>query len=697
MEHRPAFGIHRRFPKLLGIHLAEALVALHGRVVPADFVELLRQLVVAVGVPVLLALANLVERRLRDVDVAALNERLHVAVEEGQEERADMRSVDVGIGHDDDLAVATLRDVKVVADARAERRDHRADLGIGEDLVKTRFLDVQDLAAQGQDCLEAAVTSLLRRAAGAVALDEVDFRLLGIFDRAVRELSGQARHFERILAPCQLTRLSRGFPRARRHDRLLDDLLRDGGIFLEILGQSLGHDGIDNAAHLGIAELRLRLPLELRLMNLETDDAGQALSDILAREIAVLVLQYALLSREVVRRPRQSDLESREMRAALLSVDIVDKAVDILHVAVVVLHGDFHNGIILDTIEVDRRRMNDFLLAVQMLDEGADAALIEVRLLAPLAALVHEADRDALIQKGQLAQAMLQGIEAILRHREDLRVGDEVNLRSRLFRLADDRQRSGCHALLETYAVDLAVALDFDVHRRGERIDDGDADTVQTARHLVAFAAELAARVQDGQDDLDRRLAALVHVDGDASPIVDDGDAVVLFDRHVNMVAIAGQSLIDRVVDHLVDEMMQAALRRAADIHARALSYSFQAFQNLNLIGAVVAVNRRDVGAVHILVNLDIFQIKVIVAHFLGKLRRFLFAQLLLGRILLGTVERFLERILLFFHLYIVPPSFLKTSMPALQNHASSFHKRAIVCAFSRTARKSPRNKALHP
>ena len=432
-------------------------------------------------------------------------------------------------------------------------------------------------------------------------------------------------------------------------------------------------------------------------MNLETDDAGQTLSDVLAREIAVLVLQYALLSREVVRRPRQGDLEAREMRAALLGVDIVDKAVDILHVAVVVLHGDFHNGIIFDTIEVDRRRMNDFLLAVQMLDEGANTALIEVRLLAPLAALVHEANRDALIQKGQLAQTMLQGVEAVLRHREDLRVGDEVNLRSRLFRLADDRQRSGCNALLEAYAVDLAVALDFDVHRRGERIDDGDADAVQAARHLVAFAAELAARVQDGQDDLDRRLAALVHVDGDASPIVDDGDAVVLFNRHVNMVTIAGQSLIDRVVDHLVDEMVQAALRRAADIHARALSYSFQAFQNLNLIGAVVAVNRRDVGAVHILVNLDVFQIKVIVAHFLRKLRRFLFAQLLLGRILLGAVERFLERILLFFHLYIVPPSFFKTSMSALQNHAGSIHKRAIVCAFSRTARKSPRNKALHP
>jgi hypothetical protein len=43
----------------------------------------------------------------------------------------------------------------------AERRDHAADLLVGEDLVEPRLLDVQDLAADGQDRLEAPVAALL--------------------------------------------------------------------------------------------------------------------------------------------------------------------------------------------------------------------------------------------------------------------------------------------------------------------------------------------------------------------------------------------------------------------------------------------------------------------------------------------------------------------------------------------------------
>ena len=52
------------------------------------------------------ALLDLEERRLRDVDVAALDEFRHVAEEEGEQQGADVRSVHVGIGHQDQLAVA---------------------------------------------------------------------------------------------------------------------------------------------------------------------------------------------------------------------------------------------------------------------------------------------------------------------------------------------------------------------------------------------------------------------------------------------------------------------------------------------------------------------------------------------------------------------------------------------------------------
>ena len=69
-----------------------------------------------------LALLDGVERRLRDEDVAALDQLLHVAEEERQQQGADVASVHVGVGHQNDFAVAQLRGIEVfLANAGAER------------------------------------------------------------------------------------------------------------------------------------------------------------------------------------------------------------------------------------------------------------------------------------------------------------------------------------------------------------------------------------------------------------------------------------------------------------------------------------------------------------------------------------------------------------------------------------------------
>ena len=66
-----------------------------------------------------------------------------------------MRAVDIGIGHDDDLVIAELQRVEVLADARAERRDDGLELVVAVDLVGARLLDIQHLAPQGEDRLKA--------------------------------------------------------------------------------------------------------------------------------------------------------------------------------------------------------------------------------------------------------------------------------------------------------------------------------------------------------------------------------------------------------------------------------------------------------------------------------------------------------------------------------------------------------------
>src|SRR5438034_9435880 len=111
-----------------------------------------------------------------------------------------MATVDIGVGHDDDAVIARLRRLEILAaDAGAERLDQGADLGRGQHLVEAGALDIQDLALQWQDRLEAAVAALLRRAPGAVALDDEEFAQRRVALLAVGELAGQVRDVERAL------------------------------------------------------------------------------------------------------------------------------------------------------------------------------------------------------------------------------------------------------------------------------------------------------------------------------------------------------------------------------------------------------------------------------------------------------------------------------------------------------------------
>ena len=75
----------------------------------------------------------------------------------------------------------------------------------------------------------------------------------------------------------------------------------------------------------------------------------------------------------------------------------------------------------------------------------------------------------------------------------------ERRIRRRLARVGED---AGL-AAVERHRPGLAVAVDLDVEPLGERVDDGGADAVQAAGCRVRAAAELAAGVQLGEDDLD--------------------------------------------------------------------------------------------------------------------------------------------------------------------------------------------------
>ena len=83
------------------------------------------------------AVFGFVQRRLGNVDVAAFDQLGHLAVEEGQEQGADVRAVHVGIGHDDDAVVAQFFGIEFFfADACAQSGNQRGDFLAGQHFFK---------------------------------------------------------------------------------------------------------------------------------------------------------------------------------------------------------------------------------------------------------------------------------------------------------------------------------------------------------------------------------------------------------------------------------------------------------------------------------------------------------------------------------------------------------------------------------
>ena len=200
-------------------------------------------------------------------------------------------------------------------------------------------------------------------------------------------------------------------------------------------------------------------------------------------------------------------------------------------------------------------------------------------------------DRHTLVEEREFAQTRAEDLPLECTAGEDRVVREERDLGAGLLAaLADDFGRLGDVSARKLDVMDLAAALDVDLHPFGQRVDARDADAVETARDLVVGAVELAARVEDRQHHLERRtLLRRMHVDRDAAAVVLDGERAVGIDDDVDHRAIAGERLVNRVVDHFVHEVVIAALSRVADVHRGALAHRLHALKDLDVLGVIVA------------------------------------------------------------------------------------------------------------
>ena len=76
-------------------------------------------------------------------------------------------------------------------------------------------------------------------------------------------------------------------------------------------------------------------------------------------------------------------------------------------------------------------------------------------------------------------------------------------------------------------------------------------------------------------------------VDGDATTVVVDLAAAVAVEGDLDPVSGAGQRLVDRVIDHLVDQVVEASRACRSDVHARTPPHVLPAFEDLDLFSGV--------------------------------------------------------------------------------------------------------------
>ena len=354
-------------------------------------------------------IVHTVQRRLGDVDKAALHHFLILPEEKGQQQGADVRSVHVGVCHDDDFMVAQLVEVGVfLADTSAHGGDERLHFLVGKHLVKAGAFRVQDFAAQGQNGLIFWITPLLCRTTCRITFHDEQFGFNGILALAVGQFAGQRVVRKRALAADKFLGAAGCIPRPRGVYGLVDneaDILR---IFLKIHVQAIIDHTSNQTGNLTVAKFGLGLPFKLRLGQLDADNGSKTLAHVITRQRGVLHLfdQISLALDVAVNGARERSAETHKVGAAFLGADVVGKGENVFLIARIVLQGKIHGNIINNAFTKDDG-VNALLAGVEIAHKLANAAL-GVEHMGFADAFVDALDGQALVKIGQLLKALLQ-------------------------------------------------------------------------------------------------------------------------------------------------------------------------------------------------------------------------------------------------------------------------------------------------
>ena len=258
------------------------------------------------------------------------------------------------------------------------------------------------------------------------------------------------------------------------------------------------------------------------------------------------------------------------------------------------LEGNFHINSVLTALGVKYLGIKRRSRPVYVLDKLPYSALVMEAVFPfdlllyvvgiPLGVLTHirKIYLKSLCEEGCLPQMICQRLTGEYRCLENLVIRLEPDKRTMLIRLADLRQRSYNVPSFISLPVELSVHGHLNLQPFAEGVYDRGSYSVQTSGNLISVSSEFSSGMKYRKYDLHRRYSFLMmYTDRYSSSVVPYGYRIVRMDNNVYLRAESAQSLVNGVVNDLVDKVVQTLGRRGADIHTRPFPDRLKSLQDL--------------------------------------------------------------------------------------------------------------------
>ena len=219
-------------------------------------------------------------------------------------------------------------------------------------------------------------------------------------------------------------------------------------------------------------------------------------------------------------------------------VDIIYKAIAVLCVGIIVLHGYFNHNAIFFTFTVNDLWIQCFFTSVEISNKFPDTTfIVEDFFFFLVCSGISQNDTQTFCQERHLTKTLFQNIVIINCFFKDFFIRQECYLCSCLFRITDTNLFQRIHSMSSFIA--LLIFLTFTADRNFQPfrqcIYNRGTYTVKSTRYLVSSTAKFTTRMKNGKYNFYCRYSCFV-IDSyrNTSSVINYGNGIIRIDRYLD-------------------------------------------------------------------------------------------------------------------------------------------------------------------